>query len=252
MRRYKRRNYAIALLLMGVPVLLGAMPFLRDLANRVASIEQFLNGPGTPRVVVDANGETVGTVVGLDYFSDSLWYASALVHRYPTPLVQLDGTSAIVRATSESILSYAKDPDSWPAVLYYESRDCSGSAWTSGLDGGMWAPTVVAGPGRTVYSADLSAIPEAIGYKSVTASTLSGLPRPCPGFASGECPSSPAFACVDYHGTYWLENALPMVPLYDLNERFDPPFQVVGRRLGSIERPLPTPHRRRPGYQRRH
>ncbi len=104
MGRYKRKGYAIALLLMGVPVLLGAMPFLRELADRVALIEQFLNGPGAPRVVVDANGETVGTVVGLDYFSDPLWYASIVVERYPVPLVQLDGSSAIVRATSESIL----------------------------------------------------------------------------------------------------------------------------------------------------
>ncbi len=82
MRRYKRRDYAIVLLLMGVPVLLGAMPFLRELADRVALIEQFLNGPGASPVVVDANGETVGTVVGLDYFSDSFFYASVLVDRF--------------------------------------------------------------------------------------------------------------------------------------------------------------------------
>jgi hypothetical protein len=245
MRRYKRRNYAIALLLMGVPVLLGAMPFLRDLANRVALIEQFLNGPGAPRVVVDANGETVGTVVGLDYFSDSLWYASALVHRYPTPLVQLDGSSAIVRATSESILGYVKDPVSWPAILFYEGRDCEGPAWTSGLDGGMWAPTVVAGPGRTVYSADLSAIPEVIEYNSLLFTTLSGLPRPPTGPCPGECAPSPPDSCVNFNYSYEpkLENALPMLALYDLDERFDPPFQVVGRRLGSIERPLPPRNR---------
>lgn len=244
MGRYKRRGYAIALLLMGVPVLLGAMPFLRELADRVASIEQFLNGPGASPVVVDANGETVGTVVGLDYFSDPLLYASIVPKRYPVPLVQLDGSSAIVRATSESILGYVKDPDSFPARLYYENRDCEGTPWTSGLDGGIWAPTIVAGPGRTAYSADLSAIPEAIEYNSIVATTLSGLPRSArdcrePGSGPGTCRD----ICVNYYYAQALDNAIPMLALYDLDERFDPPFQVVGRRLGPIERPLPPRNR---------
>ena len=169
-------------------------------------------------------------------------------------MVQLDGSSAIVRATSESILAYAKAPDSWPAVLYYEGIDCEGPAWTIGLDGGLWAPTVVAGPGRTVYSADLSAIPEVIGYNSIAVSTLSGLPRPPTGPCPGECAPSPPDSCVNFNYSYEpkLENALPMLALYDLDERFDPPFQVVGRRLGSIERPLPPPRRPRPRPHRRH
>jgi len=86
MRRYRRRDYAIAFLLIGAPALLGSTSLLDELADRVALIEQFLTGPGAPPVVVDANGEVVGSVIGTDYFAYTSLYTSVVVDRFPSIL----------------------------------------------------------------------------------------------------------------------------------------------------------------------
>ena len=84
----------------------------------------------------------------------------------------------------------------------------------------------------------MDATPQLIGFNSAIApceqAPIVRIQNPdlplwrAPGVFDG-CTPAPPEDCIEMTGQF--DNALPMVPLYDLDERFDPPFRVLGRRI---------------------
>lgn len=218
MRSYRPRHVAAVTVLLALPAFTcGVGPVLRNLIRRVEAIEQALLAIEVPPYVVDANGEQVGKVVGVeagDTLVDWWMYAST------STAVQLtvdDFPPFVVTATR-----YELQVRDLP-IVYFESDDCTGTPWIalrpfySTYDSpSLWPKislpvldTSVPG-GRTVYLADPEATPQPL-------TPLSKL-----------VPEAGAYRrCQESDPVYGFDDAIPMLPVADLDGLYTPPFRIV-------------------------
>lgn len=149
--------------------------------------------------VFDANGKKVGEVIAVPSPGGPVVTALKVgARRFPLWVYQAgfagdDGTTGFGAAGTR---------------VYFETSDCSGTAFA--VPGSILPHIVVARPGRTVYFADSAEAPQPIIW-------LSFLPETSQGQDPGACSSE---------GGPQMINAVPAIPLIDLDTQFTPPLSV--------------------------
>ena len=181
----------------GAVAILSSLVALRSLAPAVASAEGSVRSPAL-LAVFDAKGDMVGNVVGL-----------------ATPVTPLQSVVVALkvgkRKTVFALQVFRDRFEGNVPTLLFESPTCSGTPLLISADQAKTLTPVVAvaSPGSTVYLADPEATPRTITVGSEQA-------------ADGTCttPTGPDGAPVTQ------ANAVPALPVIDLNTRFTPPFSV--------------------------
>jgi hypothetical protein len=191
----------------------GVAPVMTDLLQRVQALEEVVALQESTPLLIDANGEVIGEVIGLGA-GDPTW-AEAYVYAS----VNLSHTEAIIRVENfptfpiQAGQGGIKTPDYLRPVIYFESEDCSGTAWVAPPIGIV--PDVFTDePGNTAYMGDPSSAPQ----PTIVWSKRSPYSNRY-GSGYGNCEASPE-ANFDERG------AIPVVSVLDLDAMATPPFHV--------------------------
>jgi hypothetical protein len=203
---------------------------MQSLMMRTERLESLV--ASLPAVVVDANGRTLGPVLGLDYFGYQREYASTQ-RRGTTVQISLDGLPPFLAEVRRDMLVV---PHQTGLRLNFESEDCTGQAWVmDGFSPSLW-PAVsnefahYSPIGAALYMADLEQPSQWIDVRSYLRvgpvlwwgqfeyddSHASAYVEPCTPISS-ELPGR------DVHTV----QAWPMVPVGDLRDYFEPPYRLV-------------------------
>lgn len=223
------RLLAVLALLAVPPVTCAVAPALHSLMARTERLEALV--ASLPAVVVDANGYTLGPVLGLDHYSERYTFASAQV-RATTVQMALDGLPPFLAEVRRDAYWV---PLNNGLQLNFESEDCTGEAWV--IDWGyssLWPPAFLASSyhseTRTLYMADLEQSSQRVDVRSyyrvsrfLPSNQLDYDERdewyydqPCT-LVSSRPP---------YHDV-WNTRAWPMLPVADLRDYFEPPYRLV-------------------------
>jgi hypothetical protein len=223
------RLLAVVALLAVPPVTCAVAPALQSLIARTERLETLV--ASLPAVVVDANGRTLGPVLGLDHYSEHFTFVSTEI-RTTKVQITLDGLPPFLAEVRRDSLWV---PHNTGLRLNFESEDCTGQAWViDPRNPSLW-PAVSNEygyyplHGTSLYMADLEQPSQWVDVRSYFMvgpylprgqfeydDSLAYLyHRPCTLISS----QSP------YRDVYTLR-AWPMLPVGDLRDYFEPPYRL--------------------------
>jgi hypothetical protein len=152
-------------------------------------------------VVVDARGGPIGGVVALNGPAT-------------TVLIDVGGRPFNLNVLPEQLVGTG-------GPLYFTMSNCAGTSYITFQPPGLSTPSVLAGPGNSLYAAVLNATPLPI-------TALSTLPPSSPGGPLSICFNYPTTAPPGAPPPPPLPQvfAIAALPLVDLNTVFTPPFSI--------------------------
>jgi len=224
------RLLAVLALLAVPPVTCAVAPALHSLMARTERLEALV--ASLPAVVVDANGYTLGPVLGLDYFTYQLEFVSTQMHGTAIQL-HLDGLPPVMAEVWRDRLFV---PHNNHLQLFFESEDCSGQAWVrEHRPTSLW-PVVSnewhsSTQGDFLYMADLEQPSEVVDVRSYFR-VGRRLPWPFGRFEYderfAEYYETPCTLISSVSGQdVWTVRAWPMVLVGNLLDYFEPPYRLV-------------------------
>jgi hypothetical protein len=151
-------------------------------------------------VVVDAHGDAVGSVVGLNGLA-------------ATVLIDFGGGVFSLTVLPSQLLGTG-------GPLYFTTSNCTGTAYITSQPPALATPSVLAAPGNSLYAAIPNATPQQITALSQLLPSIPGGPAvSCQSTTPPPPPSAPPPAPPQVF-------AVPALRLVDLSTAFTPPFSL--------------------------